>query len=457
MVVAPNSMGGRDVAFTLHPYTNARRLEQTGPLVIERGKGIYVFDDDGQQYIEGMAGLWNAALGFDEQRLVMAAYNQLQTLPFYHNFVQKTHSPLVDLAERLAAISPNGLKRVFFANSGSEANDTVIKLIWYYNNALGRRQKKKVISRLRAYHGVTVASGSLTGLPWNHRDFDLPIPQIVHTSCPHYYHYGFEGESEEEFASRLAMDLEALILREQPETIAAFIGEPVMGAAGVIVPPKSYWEKIQAVCRKYDLLVVADEVITGFGRTGKMFGCNTFDIAPDILVLSKQLTSSYMPLSAIVLSDSIYQKIADNTNEIGTFGHGFTTGGHPVAAAVALETLKIFEERRIVEHAAAMSKHFSKGLARFSNHPLVGEVRSVGLVGAVELIAEKSTKAAFQPPGAAGAFLSQRCQHHGVILRSIQDTIAFCPPLIITAEQIQDMLGRFEMALDDTYRWHQHG
>jgi 4-aminobutyrate---pyruvate transaminase len=453
MLHAPNSASARDIAFTLHPYTNARLLEQTGALVIERGKGIYVYDEDGTEYIEGMAGLWSVALGFDESRLVGAAHQQLLKLPFYHNFVQKTHSPLIDLAERLVGISPNRLSRVFFANSGSEANDTVVKLVWYYNNAIGRRQKKKIISRVRAYHGITVASGSLTGLPWNHQDFDLPILNVLHTTCPYHYRLAHEGESEEEFATRLASDLDALILREGPETVAAFIGEPVMGAGGVIVPPRTYWEKMQAVCRKHDVLVIADEVITGFGRTGKMFGCNTFNINPDIMVLSKQLTSSYLPLSAVLFTDDIYQKIADNTREIGTFGHGFTTGGHPVAAAVALESLKIFEERRIVDHAAAMALNFASALRRFSGHPLVGDVRSVGLVGAIELVAERKSKAPFLKPGSTGSFLSGRCQHYGLIVRSIGDTIAFCPPLIIEAGQIEEMFVRFGKALDDTYSW----
>ena len=241
---SPNSTSARDIAFTLHPYTDARSLEKVGPLVIERGKGIYVYDEAGTEYIEAMAGLWSVALGFSEERLVKAATDQLNKLPFYHNFIGKTHCPTVDLAEQLIAIAPRRLKRAFFANSGSEANDTVVKLVRYYNNAIGRRQKKKIISRERAYHGITVAAGSLTGLPLNHRDFDLPIENVFHVSCPYHYRFALPDETEEAFASRLAAELEALIIRETPETVAAFIGEPVMGAGGVLVPPRTYWQKI---------------------------------------------------------------------------------------------------------------------------------------------------------------------------------------------------------------------
>ena len=307
---AVNSPSARDLAYVLHPYTNARAHEAKGPVIIERGQGIYVYDDQGREYIEGLAGLWSVAIGYGEERLVEAAAAQMRKLPYYHTFSHKSHNPGIDLAEKLISIAPAGLARVFFANSGSEANDTVVKLVWYYNNALGRPKKKKIISRLRAYHGITIASGSLTGLPWNHRDFDLPIANILHTACPHHYRYANDGESEEEFASRLAGQLEEMIVHEGPDTVAAFIGEPVMGAGGVLVPPRTYWQKISQVCRKYDVLIIADEVINGFGRTGRMFASELYGIEPDMLVVSKQITSSYLPLSAILLTDGIYQTVA---------------------------------------------------------------------------------------------------------------------------------------------------
>jgi 4-aminobutyrate--pyruvate transaminase len=448
-----NSPAARDIAYHFHPATNARRHERIGPMIIERAKGIHVYDDQGKEYIEGLAGLWSVAVGFGEERLATVAAEQMRKLPYYHSFSHKSHPAVIDLAERLVKMAPNGLAKVFFTNSGSEANDTVVKLVWYYNNARGRPAKKKIISRLRAYHGTTIASASLTGLPWNHRDFDLPIANVLHVSCPHHWRFGLPGESEEDFASRLAQELDDTIVREGPETVAAFIGEPLMGAGGVIVPPRTYWEKIQEVLRKHDVLLIADEVINGFGRTGRMFGCETFGIAPDMLVLSKQITSSYMPLAALLISDEIYQVVADNTEKIGTFGHGFTTSGHPVAVAVALENLKIIEERGLVARAAELSPHFLDELDRFASHPLVGETRGAGLIGAVELVAEKASKAPFEVPGRVGLFLSERCQDHGLIVRAIGDIIAFCPPLMIDRHQVSEMFARFARALEDTAKW----
>ena len=453
----PNSMRGKDIAYTLHPYTDARAHEETGALIIQGGEGIYVIDDSGNRYIEGMGGLWSVALGFKEQRLIDAAVKQFNVLPYYHSFMSRTHPATIEYAERLVQIAPDGLSKAFFANSGSEANDTAIKLVRYYNNALGRRDKKKMISRFRAYHGITMASASLTGLPLNHEDFDLPLPGFLHTACAHHYRYAGPGESEEDFATRLANELEAMILAEGPETVAAFVGEPIMGAGGVFVPPRTYWEKIQAVCHRYDVLIVVDEVISGFGRTGKMFACETFDIKPDILVLSKQITSSYQPLSAVLISDEIYQVVADNSHRLGTFGHGFTTGGHPVAMAVALESLNIYEERQIVPHVAAMAAVFGGRLRALEAHPLVGNTRNSGLLGAIEFVTDKTTKAGFEPAGSLGRYLGQRCQALGLIIRPIGDSVAFAPPLIITEKEINEMFDRFERALNATYQWFLEG
>lgn len=354
-----------------------------GPRIITHGEGVYVFDDQGNRYLEGMAGLWSVAVGFGEQRLVEAAARQFQELPYYHTFTHKSHPSVIALAERLIGYTDGRMAQAFFTNSGSEANDTVVKLVWYYNNALGRRDKKKIIARQRGYHGVTVASASLTGLPGNHKDFDLPLPQIRHTACPHYYRYGLPGETEEDFATRMAGELEAMILREGPDTVAAFIGEPVMGAGGVIVPPRTYWQKIQAVCRKYDILVIADEVITGFGRLGQRFGSQVFDIEPDIMVLSKQITSSYQPLGAVLLNTRVADVVAEHSGRLGTFGHGYTASGHPVATAVALENLRLIDERGLIEHAAEMGALLHQELQALSSHPLVGEVRGVGLIAGV--------------------------------------------------------------------------
>ena len=453
MVERPNSAAAMDIASHLHPYTNARRHETEGPMVIVEGKGIYVYDDQGKEYIEGLAGLWSTALGFGEERLVQAAAAQMRKLPYYHSFAHKAPMPTIELAAKLIEIAPVPMSKVFFANSGSEANDTVIKMVWYYNNALGRPDKKKIISRIKGYHGVTVATASLTGLPFNQRDFDLPIANILHTSCPHHYRFGRDGESEEDFATRCAAELEQLILDQGPETVAAFIGEPVMGAGGVIVPPRTYWAKIQAVLEKYDVLLIDDEVICGFGRTGNLFGCQTYGIKPDIITVAKALSSSYLPISAVLISDQVYQTIADNSAKIGTFGHGYTYSGHPVPAAVALETLKIYEERDIVGHVRQVGPRLQAGLRRYADHPMVGEVRGVGLIAAVELVADRAGKVSFDPPGRVGGYFAERAQAHGLIIRNLMDTIAFCPPLIITEDQIDSLVERFARALDDTASW----
>ncbi len=448
MTAQPNSVEARDISYHMHSYTNARRHEEIGPLVIEKGDGIYVEDASGKRYIEAMAGLWSVAVGFSEQRLVDAATRQMKQLPFYHNFTHKSHAPVIDLAEKLVSIAPVPMSKVFFTNSGSEANDTAMKMIWYRSNALGQPQKKKIISRKRGYHGVTIASASLTGLPNNHISFDLPIANVIHTGTPHHYRDAQPGESEEAFATRLADELEQLILAEGPDTIAAFIGEPVMGAGGVVVPPATYWEKIQAVLAKYDILLVADEVICGFGRTGSMFGCETFGIRPDILVMSKQLSSSYLPISALLINDRVYQPLADESNRIGTFGHGYTAGGHPVPAAVALENLKIIEENDLVGNAKRVGAHMQKRLRELADHELVGEVRGVGLIAGVELVADKATRAPWKNAGALGLLVNGHLQENGVISRNMGDTLGFCPPLIITESQVDDMVAAVKKALD---------
>jgi 4-aminobutyrate--pyruvate transaminase len=292
----------------------------------------------------------------------------------------------------------------------------------------------------------------LTGLPIFHSDFDLPIQNVLHTLCPHHYRYGQDGESEEEFADRCASELEQLILANGPDTVAAFIGEPLMAAGGVIPPPKSYWEKIQAVCKRYDVWVVADEVITGFGRLGVTFGSEHYQIEPDFLVCSKQITSSYIPLAAVLIGDQIYQAIADNSQRIGSFGHGFTATGHPVACAVALENLDIIEERKLVQQAARSGRVLQAGLQALASHPLVGEARGVGLIGALELVADKASKRSFDPAARVGPMVFEAAHGHGLIIRAIGDTIACCPPLIITEDQVREMLRRLALALDDVWQ-----
>ena len=447
MTAQPNSTEARDMAYHLHSYTNPRKLEREGPLIIDRGEGIHVFDNSGKRYIEGMAGLWSVAVGFGEKRLVDVASRQMARLPYYHTFSQKSHGPVADLAEKLVGMAPVPMSKVYFANSGSEANDTAIKLVWYRSNALGKPEKKKIISRIKGYHGVTALSASLTGLPNNHRSFDLPFPNILHTTCPHYRTGAEPGQDELAFSRCCAEELEALILEEGPETIAAFIGEPVMGAGGVIVPPEGYWAAIQEVLRKHDILLIADEVICGFGRTGNMFGSETFGMRPDIMTLSKQLSSSYQPIAALMVNDSVYEPIADEAARIGALGHGFTASGHPVAAAVSLENLAIIEEKDLVGNVRRLSPHFLGRLNALERHPLAVEARGVGLIGALEL--EPADGAA---AGATGARVGAILQKNGLICRNVGDSIAFCPPMIITAAEIDEMFDIVEASLAELGR-----
>jgi 4-aminobutyrate--pyruvate transaminase len=451
MPISGNSTASRDVASFLHPYTNLKTHETDGPMVISSGDGVRVTDEDGKSYIEAMAGLWCTSLGFHQPRLVEAARMAMERLPFYHGFNGKSHAPGIDLAEKLLGMAPVPMSKVFFANSGSEANDTAIKLIWYANNAWGRPEKKKIIARRKGYHGVTIAAASLTGLPANHADFDLPIAGILHTDCPHHYRFGQPGESEQAFAARCAENLEKLILEEGPETVAAFIAEPVMGAGGVIVPPAAYFEKIQAVLKRYDVLFVVDEVICGFGRTGNMFGCDTYGLEPDIITVAKALSSGYLPISALMISEPIYRALVSESEKIGVFGHGFTYGGHPVSCAVALETLKIYEDIDILGHVRAVAPFFQDRLRRLGEHPLVGEARGVGLIGALEIVKNKETREPFPAAARIGPAVAKKCEAHGVIARAMVDSLALSPPLVIEMNDIDHIFVAVENALDETW------
>ncbi len=452
MASVANSPEARDIAYHLHPYTNLRKLAEDGPLVIARGEGIHVYDTNDKPYIEGLAGLWCAGLGFSEQRLVEAATRQMEKLPFYHAFTNKVSDVCTELAERLVSLAPVPMSKAIFESSGSQANDTVIKIVWYYNNALGRPEKKKFISRKRGYHGVTLGAASLTGLPYAQVDFDVPFPFVRHVTPPHTFREMQPGEDEAAFVDRLAQELDDLIEAEGSETVAAFIAEPVQGAGGVILPPEGYFPKIQAVLNKHDVLMIADEVICGFGRTGNWWGSQTFDIKPNIMSMAKQLTAAYMPLSAVMIDDKVFQVLADNSAKRGNFGHGYTYSGHPVPSAVALETLRIYEEDGIIERVAAIGPHLQAGLRALGDHPLVGEARGIGLIGALELVADKETKEAFPPERMVGPAVVAHCQRHGLILRNLPgDVVAVCPPMIITTAEIDELLKRLGAALDDAY------
>src|ERR1700761_3749727 len=391
-----SNMQARDMASLLHPFTNLTLLRETGPLVIERGSGVFIHDGEGRDYLEAMSGLWCTALGWGENELAETAAEQMRKLSFGHIFGGKSHEPGIALAEKLKEMAPMPVGKVFFANSGSEANDSQIKFMWYAANARGETGRKKIIARNKAYHGVTLASASLTGLDAFHKSFDLPFDFTVRVECPHYYRGARDGESEEQYSARLAADLEATILREGPDTICAMFVEAVMGAGGAMVPPKGYFEAITAVLRKYGIMLVDDEVICGFGRTGNAFGCQTYNFQPDSMSIAKALSSAYLPISAVLLSPELVDIIEEEAVRIGGLWHAFTYSAHPVSAAVALKTLELYERRDTFGHVRKVSTAFEKGLKALREHPLVGEADGVGLIGAVELTPDKKSKRNFE-------------------------------------------------------------
>ena len=443
----------RDVEALLHPYTPIHRVREIGPLVIERGKGIHVYDTQGRAYIEGMSGLWCTGLGYGDEELIEAATQQLRTLSYSHLFGAKGMEPAIELAEKLKEIAPVPISKVFFTSSGSEANDTQVKLAWYMNNALGRPNKKKIISRVKAYHGVTIMSASLTGLPYNHMGWDLPVDRVLHTDCPHFYRFGQEGETEAEFTARIVRSLRDLIEREGPDTIAAMIAEPVMGAGGVIVPPAGYYAAIKDVLDEHDIILIDDEVINGFGRTGNWWGCQTMGMTPTTISAAKQMTSAYAPLGAVMVPEEIYQAYVEHSRQIGTFGHGFTYGGHPLGCAVGFKAIEIYQKRDIVGKVRSLMPTFEKRIRRLGEHELIGEARFCGLVGGAEIVSDKRTRKPFDGKKGVGAQAAKFAENHGVIVRAIGDTIAFCPPMIITEAEIDELFDRFELALADTQDW----
>jgi 4-aminobutyrate--pyruvate transaminase len=441
-----------DIASHLHPFTNAIAHEEAGPDVIVKGEGSWLYDAAGHKLLDGMAGLWAVSLGYSEQRLIDAASRQLAQLPYYHTFAHKSNVPAIELAQKLLSMLPFPMSKAFFTNSGSEAVDTAIKLATAYRNATGQAKKKIVIARQRAYHGVGMMSGSATGLPVVHRAFDLPIPSVVHVSCPHYWKYAGEGESETQFTSRLVAELDQLIEKLGAENVNAFIAEPVMGAGGVIVPPEGYFEAVQQVLKKHDVLMIADEVVCGFGRTGRMFGSEAYGIRPDIMTFAKQLSSAYMPIGAVTINDAVYAAIRSSSAAHGVFGHGYTYSGHPVAAAVALETLRIYEERRVDEHVRRASEVFFGALGRLKEHPLVGEIRGVGLIAAVELVASPGTRKPFATPGLVNAHVARKAYEAGLITRALPagDALGLCPPLFTPDPELELIALRLQQALDET-------
>jgi 4-aminobutyrate--pyruvate transaminase len=446
----PKSAADHRLQHFIAPYASAQANAASGPFVVVRGEGVHVFDEHGAKYLEGVSALWYATLGFSESRLVDAARRQMEKLPCYHSFGNKITDVCIELTERLVALTPVGMDRVFYASSGSEANDTAIKLVRYYNNALGHPAKKRFIAREMSYHGTSLATAALTGVPRNHWGFDLPSHDVLRTDCPNYWRDGLPGESEEAYADRLVASLEALIAREGADTIAAFIAEPVMGVGGVLVPPKTYFAKVQAVLERHDILFLVDEVITGFGRLGHMFGVEAFELKPDMMTLAKGFSSGYQPISALVVRDEIAEVIDRQGAAFGVLGHGYTYSAHPVPCAVALETLKIYAEMDIASTVRARAETFWAALGPIAASPIVGQVRGLGLIAGVELVADKASKKSFAGDVFAARTLERACLAEGLIVRAVGETVAIAPPLVISDAEIGDLAARLTRGLRAT-------
>jgi len=438
-----------DRSTIFHPFTSVADHLRDGPLVITEGKGVRLRDIHGREYLDGMAGLWCVTLGYGRREITDAIAAQSAKLSFFHAFNSMSTDVVIECAEALLARAPVPMARVFFGASGSDANETQLKLIWYYNNLLGRPKKKKIISRWNAYHGSGVATASLTGLPGMHTLFDLPIGPILHTTCPHYYRQARAGMTEREFSRHLAHQLEELIQREGPDTIAAFFAEPVMGAGGLIPPPDGYFEEIVPVLRRHDILLVMDEVISGFGRLGQYWGSQTFGLEPDLITAAKGVTSGYFPMSVCMVSPKVWQVIESESSKAGLFGHGYTYSAHPVGAAAALASLKIIDDERIVAHVAELGPYLQKQMrAAVGDHPLVGEIRGVGFMLGIELVKDRATKAPFPKEQLVGRRLLKNLFGRGLISRALGDTLVFAPPLIIQKGEIDELIAHFKAGLE---------
>lgn len=436
-----------DTAHYLHPFTDFKSLASKGSRVITRADNIYLWDSEGVKILDAMSGLWCVNVGYGQQALIDAATAQLKQLPFYNSFFQTATPPAIELAELLAEVTPPQFKHVFFSGSGSEGNDTVVRMVRRYWDVLGQPERSVIISRKNAYHGSTVAGASLGGMSYMHAQGGLPIPGIVHMEQPFWFVHG-HGKTRDEFGLEAARWLEAKILEVGPDRVAAFIGEPIQGAGGVIVPPSTYWPEIQRICDKYGILLVSDEVICGFGRTGNWWGCETMGFRPDLMTFAKGVTSGYIPLGGVMVGDRIARVMIDQGGE---FEHGYTYSGHPVACAVALANIRLIQREGLVDKVRTdtgpyLAEHF-KALAE---HPLIGEAQSVGLMGALQIVKDKSTGACFDGALEVGMICRGHCFANGLIMRAVGDRMIIAPPLVITRAQLDDMVALIRLCLDAT-------
>ncbi len=439
-----------DVRHHLSPFTDYKALKQGegGSRIITHAKGVYLTDSEGQELLDGMAGLWCVNIGYGRHELAEAAYRQMLELPYYNTFFKTATPPAVELSEKLAQLAPAGLNRVFYGSSGSESNDTVVRLVRRYWNLKGQPDKSHIVSRTFAYHGSTMAAASLGGMSGMQEGFGLPLPGFHHVMPPYAFDCAEADESPADFGRRAAKAVEDKILEIGPDKVAAFIGEPIQGAGGVIIPPETYWPEIQRICRQYDVLLVADEVICGFGRTGHWFASEPFGIEPDLMTLAKGITSGYIPLSAVMVADRVGEVLEAGSGE---FAHGYTYSGHPVACAVALANIAVMEREGLVEKVREeTAPHLAKRLADLATHPLVGEVRSFGLLGAIELVEDKATRKHFEPLGRVGTICRDHCFANGLVMRAVRDGMVLSPPLIIETAQIDALVDTARRCLDLT-------
>jgi len=443
-----------DRATLLHPFTELKPFaagEAGEPRIIEGGEGIRIRDRDGRELIDAFAGIYCNLIGYGRREIADAMHEQALKLGFYHSFRGCSNEPAILLGARLLKMAPGRMQRILFGLSGSDANETQLKIVWYYNNVLGRPNKKKIISRWRGYHGSTVMAGSLTGLDNHHRAFDLPQGPILHTLTPHYYWHAQPGMDEREFSRICASKLEGLIRTEGPDTIAAFIGEPVMGTGGIIPPPQGYWEEIQQVLRRYDILLIADEVVCGFGRLGTSFGSHAYGIEPDLITIGKGLTSGYQPLSGALVGEKVWEVLQQGSDIYGSFAHGYTFSAHPVCAAAALANLDIIEREQLAQRAADVGRHLLERLkSAFEGRPYVAEVRGAGLLAAIEFAQEPKSRQRFNADCFVGRQLAAACLEEGVIARALPhgDILGFAPPLIITRDEVEDIIRRVARAVE---------
>lgn len=429
----------------LAPFSDFKQLKEVGPRIITHAKGVYLWDSEGHKILDGMAGLWCVAIGYGRDELADAASKQMRELPYYNLFFMTAHPPVLELAKVIAEIAPEGMNHVFFTGSGSEGNDTMLRMVRHYWAIKGQPNKKVIISRKNGYHGSTVAGASLGGMTYMHEQGDLPIPGITHIAQPYWFGEGGDM-SPEEFGIWTANQLEEKILEIGVDNVGAFIAEPIQGAGGVIVPPETYWPRIKEILAKYDILFVADEVICGFGRTGEWFGSDFYDLKPDMMTIAKGLTSGYIPMGGLIVRDEVVAVL----NEGGDFNHGFTYSGHPVAAAVALENIRILRDEKIIENAHnETAPYLQKRLRELNDHPLVGEVRGVGLLGAIELVQDKASRKRYEGRG-AGMICRQFCFDNGLIMRAVGDTMIIAPPLVISKDEIDELVTKARKCLDLT-------